>query len=248
MSDDEYQSSRGNYSRGYEDDLKKQYSERYEKGSRQPYSDSKSRSYNENQRFYREEQRGYGYRDSEFSDENKKNYNGDSFYRSSSRNDGFRRSNDYYPKNENSYYKVSDLDYISKKNYGYDEYNKKPKIESRNSISQESFYNKELPYSKPYKTKHIPAEPNCTIGVFGFNPNTTDEDLKNLLIEKLPTISNYTHKLIMDERTLQCKGYCFINFKCLNDAITAKSILNLESYRGQDFKCDYSYKQGLLGD
>lgn len=102
-------------------------------------------------------------------------------------------------------------------------------------------------YNKPYRSKHVPAGPNNTIGVFGFNPNTTEEDLKILLNSLFSDKFEYTSKLIMDERTGLCKGFCFIDFKCLDHAITAKNMLSKESFRGQDFKCDYSYKQGILG-
>ena len=238
MGDDEYSNNRNGYSRGYDDGYKKQY------------SDSKFRSYNDNQRFYRDDQRTkYGYRDSDFSSENKKNYDNEDYYKRTVRNDIYKRSNDYYSRNGDNYYKISDLDYVSRKSYNYDDYSKKPRSDTRYpNNNYDSYYSKDSTYNKTHKAKHIPAEPNCTIGVFGFNPNTTDEDLKNLLLDKLVDFSGYTYKLIMDEKTLLCKGYCFINFKCLNDAVTAKYILNCESYRGQDFKCDYSYKQGLLGE
>lgn len=232
------------YSREYNDNYNRQYSDKYDRMSPQ---DSKYRGYNENQRLYRDEQRSkYAYKDIDFCSENKKNYSSEAFYRYSIRDDGHRRSNDYYHKSENAYYhRGSDLDYVSKKVYCSDEYIKKPRMDSRyinNNSQDNSFYSKDVSYNKAYRAKHVPADPNCSIGVFGFNPNTTEDDLKKLLVNKLSGLSDYTYKLIMDEKTLLCKGYCFINFKCLNDAITAKYILNSESYRGQDFKCDYSYK------
>lgn len=230
MGDDQYSNARTNYNRGYDD-------------FNNYYSDRNTKNYKDEQRNYRDEPRSqYGYREyaPEY-DENKKNYN---------RNEYYRKPSDYYLKNENNYSKVSDLDY-SKKNFAYDDYQKKARLDSRGpfNVQQDQFYSKDQSYiNKPYKIKHVPAEPNSTIGVFGFNPSTTEEDLKNCLSDKLKNLSEYTFKLIMDERTMLCKGYCFINFKCLDDAISAKHILNLENFRGQDFKCDYSYKQGILGE
>lgn len=95
---------------------------------------------------------------------------------------------------------------------------------------------------------HPPADPNNTIGIFGFGQYTTEDDIKKLLRERLPGISGYTYKLIVDERSGFCRGFCFVDFKSLEDAIVAREILNFESFRGSDFKCDFSYKQRASGD
>lgn len=80
------------------------------------------------------------------------------------------------------------------------------------------------------KPKHVPADPNNTIGIFGFNQFTTDEDVRCLLKNRIGHIKGYTHKLIIDERTGFCKGFCFVDFKCLEDAINAKDIFSFERY------------------
>lgn len=94
-----------------------------------------------------------------------------------------------------------------------------------------------------WKNKRVPAEPNKVLGIFGFQRHTTDEDVQKLLIEKLLNINGYTFKLINDDILGICKGFCFVEFKCLEDAANAKEILSFESFRGQDLKCDFSYKR-----
>lgn len=146
---------------------------------------------------------------------------------------------------------MSDLDYISKsdnntvrKYESYESY-KRPRIDYKTEFSRSMHDNYN---SRPYKTRHISAEPNNTLGLFGLHQSITEEDLKAVLEEKLIGLSGYSYKLIMDERSGLCKGFCFIDFLSLNDAISARKILGSESFRGQDFKCDYSYKHGIVGD
>ncbi|KAM0680006.1 transformer 2 beta [Glugoides intestinalis] len=134
--------------------------------------------------------------------------------------------------------RMSDFDYISQVDtYKRPEhpraYLKRPRVDKGNEIAQ-----------KVFKMRHVPAEPNNTVGVFGFSQYTNEEDVKKLLAKRLKNLREYTYKLITDERTGLCKGFCFVDFKCLEDAIIAKDILSFESLWGLDFKCDFSYKQG----
>lgn len=99
-------------------------------------------------------------------------------------------------------------------------------------------------YKRP---KHASADPNNTLGIFGLSQFITEDEMRAALTEKLPEMKGYSFKMVMDERTGLCKGFCFVDFVCLNDAMSAKDILNNESFRGQDFRCDYSYKQRPLG-
>jgi len=167
------------------------------------------------------------------------------------------RNSYYNPRSsENSSYKMSDLDYISNSESSrkYESYNKRDDPVKRN---EDSFKRSKTDYKSPpydsaaYKTqksKRVSADPNNTLGLFGLHHSTTDEDLNQLLEDKLKGLKGYTYKLIVDDRTGFCKGFCFIDFVSLNDAITAKFILNSESFRGQDFKCDYSYRHGIMGE
>lgn len=93
------------------------------------------------------------------------------------------------------------------------------------------------------KHRHVLADPNSTLGIFGLSQFVTEDEMKIALAEKLPEIREYSLKMIVDERTGLSKGFCFVDFACLDDAMSAKEILNKESFRGQDFRCDYSYKR-----
>lgn len=144
---------------------------------------------------------------------------------------------DDYKRNPNSE-RMSDFDYISqidpyRRPHYSKEYSKRTRVNRGNENTQRTF-----------KLKHVPADPNNTVGVFGFSQYTKDEDVKKLLAKRLKRLGEYSYKLIIDERTGLCKGFCFIDFKCLEDAIIAKDILSFESLWGLDFKCDFSYKQG----
>lgn len=159
------------------------------------------------------------------------------------RGDYRRESPDYYRRDVNPSYKRDTNEYYRReqeetyKSDGSRDYMKRTRMDQR-TLEQ---------HQRQSKARHVPADPNNTIGVFGFSPYTTDEEVRELLKKKLPGMSGYTHKLIMDERTGLCKGFCFLDFKCLEDALTAKEILSFESFRGLDFKCDFSYKHGIVG-
>lgn len=183
------------------------------------YSSSDKKRYYSRRENYDDE-----YNDRRYQDQNYKRY----------------RDTNGYSSNFNSYETIPDLEYITRT----EQYKKPVFIKDNAKRYRDNF----RPFSSQFKDKHIPAEPNNTIGVFGFGPYTTDEDIKNLLKDKLKNINEYTYKLITDDRTGLCKGFCFVDFKCLEDAINAKDILSFESFRGQDFKCDFSYKQGIMGE
>lgn len=97
--------------------------------------------------------------------------------------------------------------------------------------------------SKPARPKHPLTSPNSTLGIFGLCQSVTEDEMRTALAEKLPGMREYSLKMIVDERTGLSKGFCFVDFACLDDAMTAKEILSNESFRGQDFRCDYSYKR-----
>ncbi|ELA40796.1 uncharacterized protein VICG_02167, partial [Vittaforma corneae ATCC 50505] len=134
----------------------------------------------------------------------------------------------------NSHERMSEFDYISRT----DQYKKRFRSESRGYYSSS-----DQAYSRYNKGRHAPADPSNTIGIFGFSHYTTEEDVRKLLKDKIPHIEGYNCKVIIDERTGFCRGFCFVDFKCLEDAVNARDILNFDSFRGLDLKCDFSYKQ-----
>jgi RNA recognition motif-containing protein len=115
---------------------------------------------------------------------------------------------------------------------------KRPRVDGKNDSS----------FLKSTRPRHASADPNSTLGIFGLNQFVTEDEMRTALAEKLPGMEGYSFKMIVDERTGLCKGFCFVDFACLDDAMSAKDILNSESLRGQDFRCDYSHKHRAAND
>lgn len=160
------------------------------------------------------------------------------YQRYSDRNVNDRRDwNGYDHYHSSNYERMSDLDYISSS----DQYKRRFRSEPRSYHTSN-----DQSYSKHNKGRHAPADPSNTIGIFGFGHYTTEEDVRKILQNKIPHIKGYNYKLIIDERTGFCRGFCFVDFKCLEDAVNAKNILSFESFRGLDLKCDFSYKQKII--
>lgn len=189
-------------------------------------------------------------------------YNQDKFYYRDSETENYDNLNKKYQHNDGDYYKRQSPTFYRGQGGPKGQYHQPREYYTpyprRDTEYDDPYYRRtedkkysrfdDRPIKKPrveqrgVKPKHIPGTPNLTIGIFGLPCTTTETDLRHILTEKLEGFDQYTHKLIIDERTGLCKGFCFVNFSSLNDSIRAKEIMSIESFRGNDFKCDFSYK------
>ncbi len=71
------------------------------------------------------------------------------------------------------------------------------------------------------------APPNVTIALFNLNRDTTKDDLDKVIdnILRDEVKNQYVSKVIIDNHTGRCRGYGFITFEKIEDAIKAKGLL-----------------------
>uniref|UniRef100_A0AAF5HYR0 RRM domain-containing protein n=2 Tax=Strongyloides stercoralis TaxID=6248 RepID=A0AAF5HYR0_STRER len=91
-----------------------------------------------------------------------------------------------------------------------------------------------------YKERE-PAEPSRCIGVFGMSTRTKDEDLESVF-SKFGAIEKVT--VVKDSPTGCSRGYGFIYFKDIEDAIKAKNEMNGQEIDGRNVRVDYSVTKG----
>jgi len=89
-----------------------------------------------------------------------------------------------------------------------------------------------------------PVEPNETVGVFNLSYNLTPSDFDEYLKDKLVDfIGKYTTKLVLGAFTNRCRGYGFIHFDDIEDAVKAKKILENGEIHGQQYRVAYSVQR-----
>ncbi|AFN83109.1 putative nucleolar transformer 2-like protein [Encephalitozoon romaleae SJ-2008] len=84
------------------------------------------------------------------------------------------------------------------------------------------------------------GSPSKAIGVFGLGAYITEDDVKNFLKERISGITNYKVVIVYDKYSGLSKGYGFIQFDTLDDAITAKNKLLGQTIKGKEIRIDYS--------
>lgn len=100
--------------------------------------------------------------------------------------------------------------------------------------------------SRPKRMREDPKEPNETIGIFNLSFNLKLSDFEDFLAEKLADFKGkYTSKLIMNRDTGMCKGFGFVTFSDIEDAIKAKPVLDGGSILGQEYRAAYSIQRTL---
>ncbi|KAI5149917.1 transformer-2 protein [Enteropsectra breve] len=87
-----------------------------------------------------------------------------------------------------------------------------------------------------------PAEPNETLGLFNLPYECVQRDLDDYLEKPLEKFrKEYQARLILDRMTGRAKGFGFITFKSVDDAIEAKNILsNGEEFNGKVLRVDFA--------
>ncbi|ADM11622.1 putative nucleolar transformer 2-like protein [Encephalitozoon intestinalis ATCC 50506] len=84
------------------------------------------------------------------------------------------------------------------------------------------------------------GSPSKAIGVFGLGAYITEDDVKGFLREKISEITNYRVVIVYDKYNGMSKGYGFIQFDTVDDAITAKNRLVGQTIKGKEIRVDYS--------
>lgn len=96
------------------------------------------------------------------------------------------------------------------------------------------------------KKREIPINPppSKVIGLFGLSSHATLDDVKEFLAEKIPGIRYENVHLVRDGYTGQSRGFGFVYFSSLDEAITAKEQLQGQSIYNKVVRVDYSVSEG----
>lgn len=96
------------------------------------------------------------------------------------------------------------------------------------------------------KKREIPVNPppSKVIGLFGLSSHATLDDVKEFLAEKIPGIRYENVHLVRDGYTGQSRGFGFVYFSSLDEAITAKEQLQGQSIYNKVVRVDYSVSEG----
>eukprot|EP00866_Antonospora_locustae_P002536 jgi/Antlo1/2536/1047 len=96
------------------------------------------------------------------------------------------------------------------------------------------------------KKREIPVNPppSRVIGLFGLSSHATLDDVKEFLAEKIPGIRYEKVHLVRDGYTGQSRGFGFVYFSSLDEAITAKEQLQGQSIYNKVVRVDYSVSEG----
>lgn len=101
---------------------------------------------------------------------------------------------------------------------------------------------------RPKKTREDPTTPNETIGIFNLSYNLTPKDFEDFLDEKLVDFKGkYTQKLVLNRNTGACRGFGFVTFSDINDAIEAKKVIDNGDILGQPYRAAFSVQRGPSG-
>lgn len=94
-----------------------------------------------------------------------------------------------------------------------------------------------------------PTEPNETIGIFNLSYNLTPRDFDEYLNGKLADFKGkFTAKLVLSKFTDKCRGYGFVQFEDIKDAIKAKGILENGEIFDQQYRVAYSVQRKSYGE
>jgi RNA recognition motif. (a.k.a. RRM, RBD, or RNP domain) len=104
-------------------------------------------------------------------------------------------------------------------------------------------YRSSEPHGAERRSNSDDAPPNKTLGLFNMSCNVDNNMLLDHLDEKLAKFKgNYDAKVIIDRNTGKCRGYSFVTFRSLDDAIAAKSCLEGCSLDERPYKVVYSIR------
>ncbi|KAH9411306.1 hypothetical protein HK407_06g11370 [Ordospora pajunii] len=82
--------------------------------------------------------------------------------------------------------------------------------------------------------------PSKAIGLFGLGAYVTEEDVTEFLKEKVCEVQKYKVVIVYDKYRKVSKGYGFLQFETLDDAITTKKKLVGQTIKGKEIRIDYS--------
>lgn len=96
------------------------------------------------------------------------------------------------------------------------------------------------------RRREVPVNPppSKVIGLFGLSSHATLDDVKEFLVEKIPDIRYENVHLVKDGYTGQSRGFGFVYFSSLDEAITAKELLQGQSIYSKAVRVDYSVSEG----
>lgn len=84
------------------------------------------------------------------------------------------------------------------------------------------------------------GSPSRAVGLFGLGAYITEDDIKDFLKERVGGVSGYRVVIVYDKCKKMSKGYGFIQFDTLDDAITVKNRLTGQTIKGKEIRVDYS--------
>ncbi|KMV65919.1 hypothetical protein M970_060170 [Encephalitozoon cuniculi EcunIII-L] len=84
------------------------------------------------------------------------------------------------------------------------------------------------------------GSPSRAIGIFGLGAHITEDDVRDLLKERISEILNYRVVIVYDKYKRMSKGYGFVQFDSVDDAITARNRLVGQTIKGKEIRVDYS--------
>ncbi len=89
------------------------------------------------------------------------------------------------------------------------------------------------------KQEEINRKPSESLGLFNLSPFTTEDDIRDIIKDCMPDVSNYEIKLMVDSKTGLCRGYSFINFSSIKDSINAKNLIDGKTIKSFFIKTNY---------
>lgn len=167
------------------------------------------------------------------------------------------KTSHYYPYPDHKYregrrdrYELHDREVFSKSGRGYGEevhpralYSKQEAYNPNRNIEesrQDYYYKHDGSAEKPWKNVPTNVPPSKSIGLFGLSVYATEDDVRDFLKEKISDIQGYKVIIVYDRHRRMSKGYGFVYFETLDDAITAKDRLTGQMIKGKEIRVDYS--------
>lgn len=102
------------------------------------------------------------------------------------------------------------------------------------------------PAKRPHRHMAACTPPSKAIGIFGLSVYATEDDVKDFLREKIRGIENYRVIMVYDKHRRMSKGYGFIYFDTVDDAISAKGRLTGQMIKGKEIRVDYAASGSLV--
>jgi len=220
----------------YDNDRRQGYNTRNEYDNHRRSRDGYNR-YDNERPSYRDSysQGGWGERRRNY--ENNRNYSGRPDY------DNDRKYGDRNQRSNYGYQREGDNE-----QRGYSGYNRRNEdsYDRRNTWNNKrsyepSFDDEKGGFNKRIK-KDIPLNPppSSTLGIFGINISATRDDLTEFVDTNISGIPYDKLNLVTDRNTGDSRGFAFVYFSSINDAMEAKKLLTGKELHNKAIRVDYS--------